>query len=201
MLQNFLSQFDKKRLVLVSKIIVLFLFLIVTINILGITYSKYESNTTASGAADIAFFIVEPGYYEGTLSLNGLIPRRNPFVYTIDVSNFKDSHRTNVNLTYHIRFEATTNLPLNYEIYKDEEYGPRATNLLTTSNTSIFQDDNDVYYKKMEIPNTYSFTYNSNQSHIYKIVVYFPEIYKNQPVEYSNYVELFSIIITAEQVV
>jgi hypothetical protein len=26
-------------------------------------------------------------------------------------------------------------------------------------------------------------------------------VYKNQPVEYSNYLELFSIIITAEQVV
>ena len=69
MLQDFLSMFDKKRLVFVSKIIVLFLFLIVTINILGITYSRYESNTSASGAADIAFFIVEPGYYEGTLYL------------------------------------------------------------------------------------------------------------------------------------
>ena len=201
MLQNFLSEFDKKRLVFVSKIIVLFLFLIVTINILGITYSKYESNTTASGAADIAFFIVEPGYYQGSLSLNGLIPRTNPFVYTIDVSNFKDSHRTNVNLTYHIKFETTTNLPLTYQIYKDEEYTPSATNLVTTTNTSMFQDDNSVYYKRMELPTEYSFTYNSNQTHVYRIVVFFPEIYKNQPLEYSNYVELLSIIITAEQVV
>ncbi len=201
MLQDFLSMFDKKRLVFVSKIIVLFLFLIVTINILGITYSRYESNTSASGAADIAFFIVEPGYYEGTLSLNGLIPRRNPFIYTIDVSNFKDSHRTNVNLKYHIRFETTTNLPLNYEIYKDEQYTQFATNLVTVSNTSMYQDDNGVYYKKMEIPNEYSFTYSSDQTNVFRIVVFFPEVYKNQPLEYSNYVELFSIIITAEQVV
>ena len=200
-IQKLLSNFDKKRLNFVLKITVLFLFLIITINILGISYSKYESQGTASGAADIAFFVVEPGYYQNSLSLNGLLPRTQPFIYTIDVNNYKDTHRTNVNLRYTITFETTTNLPLTFEIYKDEPYSNNATNLLTSTNTSIYQDSNNVYYKKMELPGYYNFTYTSNQTHQYTIVVFFPETYKNHPEKYSNYVELFSIIIHAEQVV
>ena len=51
---------------------------------------------------------------------------------------------SDVNLTYDIKVETTTNLPLTYEIIRNQSFSGTHTNLLT--NWTTRQDDNDVYY-------------------------------------------------------
>ena len=66
--------------------------------------------------------------------------------------------------------------------------------------TTVRQDDNNVYYRVFTDTDTYSFTHNSNQVDEYVLKVVFPASYKDYPDLYQGVIELFSIIIDANQV-
>ena len=119
MFNSFFSKFDKKRFLLVTKLIFVFFAIIGIINIVGRTYSRYESNIDLTAGANIAFFVVNQGTYESSISLTGLTPSNNPTYYTFYVANYDDENkRADVDLKYTIAFETTTNLPLQYEIIR-----------------------------------------------------------------------------------
>ena len=198
MVKNFLEKFDTRRFIFMGQIILILFVCVIIYNLVDKTSSRYESEANVSAEASVAFFVVDQGTYEGSISLTGLEPSNQPFYYTFYVRNYdKNGYRTDTNLQYDIRFETTTNLPLTYEIIRNEDFNTTHTNLLTGFTTR--QDDNDVYYKTSNILGTYSFTHTSNQVDQYTIKVVYPISYKDQP-EYQGAVELFSIIINATQV-
>jgi len=210
MFSNFFKKFDKKRFLLVSKLIFVFIAFVGIINIIGKTYSRYESNVDLSAGANIAFFVVDQGTYESSISLTGLTPSAEPKYYTFYVANYNTNNkRADVDLKYTITFETTTNLPLTYEIIRNESFDSAHTDLLGTP--VIRQDENDVFYKTYSNPNEYSFSHLSNEVDEYTMKVTFPlnngaqnpddliEYTKN-PDSYAGAVELFSIIINATQV-
>ena len=90
-------------------------------------------------------------------------------------------------------------MPLTYEIIRNQSFSGTHTNIIDS--VSVRQDDNDVYYRTFTDNDTYSFTHNSNQVDEYTLKVTFPASYKNYPDLYQGVVELFSIIIDAEQTV
>lgn len=196
--KKFFTIFDKDKFVFASKIIVLFLFLVAIFNLLDVAYSKYESKANMYADANIAFFIVDTGTYENSISIKGLTPSKEPFIYTINVYNHKNNKRANVNMQYKIKFETTTNLPLTYQIIRNEKYSADAVNIIS-SNT--LRQDADVYYNVFNINNTYNFSHTKDEMDQYTIVVNFPEQYKNNPDDYQGKIELISVIIDAEQVV
>ena len=199
MVKDFLKNFDTQRFMFVGKIIVILLALVLIYNLVDKANSRYESEVDVSAEARAAFFVVDQGTYEGSISLTGLEPSTDPFYYTFYVRNYDaQSYRTEVNLTYDIKVETTTNLPLTYEIIRNESFTEGThTNLITGWTTR--QDDNDVYYKTSNILGTYNFGFANNQVDRYTIKVNFPISYKDHP-EYQGSVELFSIIINATQV-
>ena len=198
-MKNFFEKFDKKRFMFVARIAFIFLGMFVVIRIIGRTYTRYESNVDINANANVAFFIIDQGTYESTISLDGLVPSPDPVYYTFYVANYKDSKRTKVDMDYKIKFETTTNLPLTYEIIRNQTFQGPHTNIIDS--TSVRQDDNDVYYRVFTDNDQYSFTHNSNQIDEYVLKVNFPASYKNYPDLYQGVIELFSIIIDAEQVV
>ena len=101
-------------------------------------------------------------------------------------------------MQYKIKFETTTNLPLTYQIIRNEKYSADAVNIIS-SNT--LRQDADVYYNVFNINNTYNFSHTKDEMDQYTIVVNFPEQYKNNPDDYQGKIELISVIIDAEQVV
>ena len=183
---------------LIGKIIFIFACLVCITNIIGKAYSRYESNADVIAEANVAFFLIDQGTYESSISLDGLTPSLTPFYYDFYVANYKDDKRTNTTLDYIITFETTTNLPLTYEIVRNETFDGNYTNIIT--NSSVRQDENDVFYKVFTNNNTYRFTHTSNQVDRYTLKVIFPESYKDYPDLYQGAVELFSIIINATQV-
>lgn len=198
MVKEFLKKFDTQRFVFVGKIIFILFACVMIFNLVDKANSRYESNATVSAEASVAFFVVDQGTYEGSISLTGLEPSTNPFYYTFYVQNFDvDGHRTDVNLQYDIRFETTTNLPLTYEIIRNQSFNGTYTNLLNSFTTR--QDDNNVFYKTSNNLGTFNFGYASNQIDQYTIKVNFPISYKDHP-EYQGTIEIFSIIINATQV-
>ena len=115
------------------------------------------------------------------------------------VANFDSTHgRSKVDLEYKISFEVTTNIPLQYEIVRNENFNPGYTNII--QNTTIRQDDDNVFYKVFSNNNTYSFSHTTNTTDQYIIKVIFPESYKDYPDSYQGIIELFSIIVDATQV-
>ena len=197
-MSNFFKKFDKKRFIFVGQIIFIFASIAIIVNIFGNTYTRYESNVDLNANANVAFFVIDQGTYENTISLTGLEPRTDPFYFTFYVANYKNSKRTKVDLNYNIKFETTTNLPLTYEIIRNQSFNGVHTNIIDS--TSTRQDEYNVFYRVMTDNDTYSFTHNSNQIDEYTLKVVFPASYKDYPDLYQGVIELFSIIIDASQV-
>ena len=188
---NIIKNINKTKFLFFFKYIAIFLLVVFIINIMEITYSKYSSSANGDAAANIAFFIVDVGTYENTISLNNLEPSNNDYIYKFTVNNFKNNKRTNVKLDYNFEFITTTNLPLTYKIYKE------GTNNIITSNEII--QDGDMYFNKLSTNEAGSFSYEENQTEEYTLVVNFPITYNDKPDEYQGLIDSFMIKINATQ--
>ena len=188
---NIIKNINKTKFLFFFKYIAIFLLVVFIINIMEITYSKYSSSANGDAAANIAFFIVDVGTYENTISLNNLEPSNNDYIYKFTVNNFKNNKRTNVKLDYNLEFVTTTNLPLTYKIYKE------GTNNIITSNEII--QDGDMYFNKLNTNEAGSFSYAENQTEEYTLVVNFPITYNDKPDEYQGLIDSFMIKINATQ--
>jgi hypothetical protein len=197
MTDTFASKFDKKRLSIAIHITILVLVVVFIINLIDVTYSRYESTANMNVQASIAVFLVDQGTSTASIALEGLEPSNQVYTYVINVRNYKDSIRTNVDLDYHIKFETTTNLPITISVYRNEDYSANATNIITSTSSRM---DDDVYYKIYDTSQDYRFHYTTNEQDYYTIAVYYPLSNQNHP-EYQGKIELLSVIITAEQVV
>ena len=188
---NIIKNINKTKFLFFFKYIAIFLLVVFIINIMEITYSKYSSSANGDAVANIAFFIVDVGTYENTISLNNLEPSNNDYIYKFTVNNFKNNKRTNVKLDYNLEFVTTTNLPLTYKIYKE------GTNNIITSNEII--QDGDMYFNKLNTNEAGSFSYEENQTEEYTLVVNFPMTYNDKPDEYQGLIDSFMIKINATQ--
>ena len=121
-MKTFFDMFDKKRFFSVFKMIFLLLLFILTINSLDITYSRYESGAISNAKAKVAFYVVEPGTYEQSISLSGIIPSDDVYLYTGITSVVSDESNIGFILT-NMRTKETTF----YEIAGAEEYSAMAS--------------------------------------------------------------------------
>lgn len=189
---NIIKNINKTKFLFFFKYIAILILVVFIINIIGITYSKYSSSAEGNAAANIAFFIVDVGTYENTISLNDLVPSNTDYIYKFNVNNFKNGKRTNVKLDYSIEFITTTNLPLTYKIYR----GENSSNIIT--NSEIIKDG-DMYFNKLNTNEVGSFSYEENQTDVYTLVVNFPIENNNKPDEYQGLIDSFMIKINAKQ--
>ena len=197
--KGFFKTFDKKRFMLVSELIFVLAGLVAIVNIIGKTYTRYETEVDVNAEASVAIYVLDQGTYESSIALSGLTPSLEPKYYTFYVSNYDTEHgRSKVDLDYKIRFETTTNMPLVYEIVRNETFTNGYTNIITQTQT--IQDEDNVFFKVFKNDDTYSLTHTRNVTDQYTIKVIFPESYKNSPDSYQGIIELFSIIVDASQV-
>ena len=197
MKKKFNELFDKNKFRFNFKIILLFLFLVLVANVIGVAYSRYESNANVYSEANIAYFIVDQGTQSRTITLDGLEPRDDPYVFTINVYNYDDNKRCDVNLHYSVSLKTTTNLPLQYQMIRNETYSQAATNIIDTTNVII--DSDGMYYNEFVDSDEYAFTISSNQMDQYSIIVNFPSVYKTDANKYQGLIDLVTFTIHAEQ--
>ena len=193
-MKELLNHFDKKMLL---RLIILSCLIIITLIVIRnykFTKSKYETITDVEVTPTIAFFVTDVKSYNDSIKLEEIVPRSNPYLYSFTVSNFKDNKRANVDLTYSIEFITTTNLPLNFKLYREDDL----VNDITSS-TSFTTDSNGMYYKHLYIDEVSTLKYSINSTDTYILSVEFPEIYKNNPEDYSGVVELIEVYVHAEQ--
>jgi len=195
--RRFNELFDKNKFKFNLKIILLFLFLVLAANVIGVAYSRYESNANIYSEANVAYFIVDQGTQSRTITLDGLEPSNDPYIFTINVYNYDDNKRCDVNLHYNVSMKATTNLPLQFQVIRNETYSASSTNIIDTSN--VISDDDGMYYNELIDNDDYEFTIDSNQMDQYSIIVNFPLTYKTDAQKYQGLIDLVTFTIHAEQ--
>ena len=175
---------------------VLLIITLIVINSLNLTQARYETEAELDLSPNMAFFVVGVETVSGQLKLDGLVPRTQPYLFEFDVSNFNDDDHADVDLTYTIELITTTNIQLNYRIFK----GTDMTHNQIDSDT-ITQDSNGVYYRHLVINDVSTMSYSQDVTDKYTLWVEFPVSNKNYPDEYAGIIELVDVKITAEQVV
>jgi hypothetical protein len=170
--------------------------LLILMGTVNFTQARYESEVDVSGSPNLAFFIVDVTTQSGHIKLDEMIPRTEPYTYTFNVSNFNNQKRANVDLTYTIEIITTTNMPLNFQIFKGNDMNTMQIDHDTTST-----DVNGVYYRHLVIDDASIMTYNTNHTDTYTLWVQFPIANKDYPERYEGIIDLIDIKIVAEQVV
>ena len=195
-MKQIIEKFNKKELKRYFIFSLIVMLLIIAITTFDFTQARYETDTEIRLEPDLAFFIANVESQSGQIKLDGMLPSTTPYLYVFNVSNYKDNKKANVDLKYSIEIITTTNMPLNYKVYK----GSDLTNNKVSSEY-FDNDENNMYYHHLIINDISTFTYNTKQTDSYTLWVEFPVEYKAYPKDYSGIIDLVDIKINAEQVV
>ena len=175
---------------------ILLIVTLISLGTLKFTQARYENTTDLRVMPSLAFFIVDVQNTSGQIKLEGMVPSADPYLYTFNVSNFQGTKRANVDLTYTIEIITTTNLPLNFRIFRGNNL---TQNEIDTDTTTT--DENGVYYRHLVITDTNTMPYTTNTTDLYTLWVEFPVAYRVNATDYAGIIDLVDIKINAEQVV
>lgn len=175
---------------------ILLMTVLVFVGTFRLTQARYESDINANIKPSLAFFLVDVTTQSGQIKLDGIVPREEPYVFTFEVSNFNDQKRANVDLTYSIEIITTTNMPLNFKIFRGDEMTQNEID-----SDTVMTDENGVYYRHLIINDVTTMNYNRNCTDLYTLWVEFPTSYMAYPDKYSGIIDLIDIKVNAEQVV
>ena len=143
---------NKKRLY-TFLITFLILDLIVIFNVLNVSNARYESDAVSETELDVALFAIseDDDYY---ITLDTMVPREDPYVYKFEITNTdKNGTLTDVKMKYNLRIITTTNLPLEYELYKNQNYlSSNAENIITPEQDVIIPDPDGTFFRVMTTP-------------------------------------------------
>ncbi len=189
---------NKKRLY-TFLITFLILDLIVIFNVLNVSNARYESDAVSETELDVALFAIseDDDYY---ITLDTMVPREDPYVYKFEITNTdKNGTLTDVKMKYNLRIITTTNLPLEYELYKNQNYlSSNAENIITPEQDVIIPDPDGTFFRVMTTPEE-EFGFNQVETNEYTLLVYFPASITDS--KYQDLIESIQINIDSEQLV
>ena len=190
------NSFDSDRFSLVFRYIIIFVILLSVLYILTRTFSRYTTDVSVQVEPKLAFFIADVGTYSETLELGEILPREEPYYYSFTVSNFKNEDKANVDLEYQLQVITTTNLPLQYELFRN-------TDDYTTGNIidvkEVDTNADGMYFQTLGSSNYYDLTYHNKVTDTYVLKVTFPIEYQQFPEKYAGPVELIEVQLNARQ--
>lgn len=187
---------QKKRLLIV--VLVMFLLIVLAVKLFQIAYASYESTAKLNANINKALYIIQEGDMDFNIDLNKIEPSNEPYIYKFSISNFDGNKHSQVDLEYQIDLRTTTNLPLTYKLYRNENYDdPNATNLF--ENVQIVQDTDGAWYNLAEGKDKYEFLYAETKTDIYTLVINFPKEYKNK-LDYADNLDNIEIEIKSNQI-
>lgn len=191
--------FNKKNILLISKINLFLVTFFMTLVIFPFALSKYQTTATGNVNSNIAFYLFKADYQVQRIKLADLEPSNTPHVYTFSVSNQNNNKVSDVDIEYTLRIVTTTNLPLRYQLYKNEDYQSNdSTNLINGNNTTIAQDDDDTYFQTFTF-STEQLLYAIPKTNNYTLVIYYDVT--NKESKYQDTIESIRIIIDSKQII
>ena len=191
--------FNKKNILLISKLNLFFITFFITLIIFPFTLSKYQSTATGNINSNIAFYLFKTDYQIERIKLTDLEPSTTPHIYTFTIGNQNNNKVSDVDIEYYLKIITTTNLPLRYQLYKNEEYESNdSTNLINNTNTTIEKDSDGTYFQTFEFDKE-ELLYTTPKTNNYTLVVYFDET--NKEAKYQDTPESVRIIVDSRQII
>ena len=191
--------FDKKKLIKINQVTIGIIILFLLMLTVPFAYSKLFSQTESDTQIETAFFILKEDYYEASINLGNLIPRDEPYTYKFRIANNDGTNRLETKMEYHLRIITTTNLPITYRLYIDEEYTQEGSTNVITNDTLIRDEGEDGAYFRTLDTESKTFNFEQNEENIYQLVVTFPKEYDS--FEYQDIIEGITIQIEAKQII
>ena len=158
------------------------------------TLSRFKTNASGDVEIDVALFVVDDKYDHDNITLNEMKPG-DTYEYTFSVSNKNDDDEmTEVSTEYNVGITATTNLPLEYELYLINS----GINQNIVDTNEIITDDDGTYFKKLVSVNR-NFNYSDEMTDYYKLVVKYPSSITSY--KYQDTAENIEISINGKQII
>lgn len=189
--------FSKKKFLLSIKISGLMLILLILIEIIPITLSRYQSSGVGKVDSNIAFYLFKVDHLVSSIKLTELLPSDTPYIYNFSVGNQKEDKISEVDIEYLLSIVTTTNLPLKFELYENCNYLDNSClNLLNENNKDVSKDEDGTYFQKFSLEKE-DLYYENPQTNEYTLVIYFDKI--NNDFKYHGVVESVRIEIDSKQ--
>lgn len=187
---------NKKLRRLYEKLIILVLCFLIIARIFVLVLSKYESISDSYANVDIAFYLFKEDYKTMTTNLASILPQDNAYVFEFTIGNQDGIETAEVDLEYELTLRTTTNLPLTYELYMNQQYtDDGATNIIKENSVAL--DEYGTYFRTMTTDKI-TLPYTQGITNLYQLVVYFPANYDQE--NYQDIIELLEITVNAQQV-
>lgn len=188
-------KFNRKKSIIIAKLLVNILCIILILILLDRIYAKYKTQATSQAEIQAAFYLLNDDFQNVNVKLDALEPRDEDYIYTFSISNNKNNKRTETTLEYELTVVTTTNLPITYKLYKNEDY-KSGTSIIT--NDTIVKDEYGTFFRMLSTDNEV-FTHTEDQTNIYTLVIKFPKQYNKT--EYQDIIEAISIEIASRQLI
>ena len=163
------------------------------------TFASYQTVAVGNISSNIAFYLVKAGYQEQQIYLSSLTPRTEPYVYTFSVSNRDGNKVSDVDVEYVVKVISTTNLPLRFELYMNEDYASNdSTNLVTSQNTTIEYDEYGTIFKTITLDEE-ELLFNNPSTNNYTLLIYYGE--NSADSKYQDTIESIRIVTDSRQII
>ena len=188
---------DIKKFLKYNRLTIAIIILAILLFIVPITYSRFQSTRTPNAEIQTAFYIIDSNYETKSVHLDDLVPSDNPYTYNFTVANNNGTDRAETDIEYTIEITSTTNLPLTYALYLNQEYTDEdSTNIIINDTTQ--PDEYGTYFKKM-VTESKKFSHLKDESNSYQMTVVFPKEYED--FEYQGIIEGIIITVKSKQVI
>lgn len=188
---------DIKKFLKYNRLTIAIIILAILLFIVPITYSRFQSTRTPNAEIETAFYIIDSNYETKSVHLDDLVPSATPYTYNFTVANNNGTDRAETDIEYTIEITSTTNLPLTYALYLNQEYTDEdSTNIIINDTTQ--PDEYGTYFKKM-VTESKKFSHLKDESNSYQMTVVFPKEYED--FEYQGIIEGIIITVKSKQVI
>lgn len=182
---------------LYKKLVILIICFFIVLRIFSLVLSKYQDEAWSVAEVDVAFYLLKEDLQSMTINLDSLFPQENAYIYTFSIGNTDGTNTAEVDLTYDLKLKTTTNLPLKYKLYMNENYTDKNAKDIIIKD-EIIQDDDGTYFKEIST-DTQTLEYTKNTTNVYQLVVEFPENYDDE--SYQDIIEAIEISIEGKQLI
>ena len=188
---------NKKDKRVFIKALIIILGIIVATRLFVLILARYESMSNSVANVDVAFYVLKDDYKTMTTNLDSLLPQDDAYIYTFSIGNQDGTQTAEVDLEYELTIRTTTNLPLTYELYMNQQYTDSNSQNIITEN-KIEADEQGTYFRKL-LTDKVSLSYKVATTNQYQLVVHFPKEYNTE--NYQDIIELIEITVDSHQVI
>lgn len=188
---------DIKKFLKLNRLTVILLIFIILLIIVPITYSKFQSESNSNADVETAFYVIDSKSENKHIVLDKMIPQEEPYTYNFIVANNNGKKRCETDMEYSFTITTTTNLPLTYRLYLNENYTSSSSkNIIVSDETA--PDEDGTYFKTIKTDKQ-TFTHDKDESNVYQLVVDFPKQYNTT--DYQDIVEAIIINVDSKQII